>query len=157
VGPARGVFSALMSRKPGVTVNVNGLLVTPSAEAVTCVVPGSKAVTLPVPGSIEATAGALLVQVKVMRCRMFPCVSFAVAENWAVPLTATEDEVDVTVIEAILLVEPQPTARHAGRKRIAKGNWENLDWVCIGALGYDPILAFLASQILKFHGPLHEK
>jgi hypothetical protein len=108
-----------MSRKPGVTVNVSGLLVTPSAKAVTWVVPGSRPVTSPVPASIEATAGALLVQVKVMRCRMFPCVPVAVAENWAVPLTAMADEVDIALIEAILLVEPQPTARHAERRRIA--------------------------------------
>jgi hypothetical protein len=80
-----------VTRNPGVTVKLAGLLVTPFADAVICVMPGNKPIATPLLASTVAILEALLAQANVTPVITFPCWSFAVALNDSLALTAMDD------------------------------------------------------------------
>lgn len=90
--------TVILATGPVVTFKLTGALVMPCADAVICVVPGAAPAARPF-ALMEAKLAALLAHVNVMPLMLFPLLSFAVAVNWTVPLSATE-VVPVTVIEA---------------------------------------------------------
>jgi hypothetical protein len=59
-------------KNPGVTVKLAALLVTPFADAVTCVIPGNNPIAMPLLASIPATLGALLAHANVIPLITFP-------------------------------------------------------------------------------------
>jgi hypothetical protein len=97
-----------VDKNPGVTVNAAGLLVTPFADAVICVMPGNKPIATPLLAPIAATLGALLAHASVTPLMTFPFWSLAVALNESVPLTAMDDCGDVTAIVVSVGLLPEP-------------------------------------------------
>jgi hypothetical protein len=61
-----------VAKNPGVTVKLAALLVTPPADAVTCVVPGNNPITAPLLASISATFEALLAHANATPLITFP-------------------------------------------------------------------------------------
>lgn len=100
----------------GVTVSVAGLLATPEAVAVICVLPGDSALATP-SLLIVATVGALLAQRKAT-VTWLPPLSTAVAVKVALPPATAEAEEGLTVTEAGMVVVEVPCPPHPASNRI---------------------------------------
>lgn len=100
----------------GVTVSVAGLLATPEAVAVICVLPGDSALATP-SLLMVATVGALLAQRKVT-VTWLPPLSTAVAVKVALPPATAEAEEGLTVTEAGMVVVEVPCPPHPASNRI---------------------------------------
>jgi hypothetical protein len=61
-----------VTKNPGVTVKLAGLLVTPFADAMICVIPGNKPIATPLLALTVATLAALLAHAKLTPVITFP-------------------------------------------------------------------------------------